>query len=53
LALLSNGKLDEACGQAVEAMGAGWIVPSNLWRVQEIAHALVERGFAGADRIST
>ena len=51
LALLAAGKFDEACGQALEAIGSGQVVPSNHWRALEVVTAVEAHGLSEARQL--
>lgn len=48
LALLVNGRLDEACGHTLQAITSGRVVPSNHWRAAEVLRAVEARGLPEA-----
>jgi transcriptional regulator with XRE-family HTH domain len=48
LALLGDGRADEAAAAALAAVGSGRIVPSNWWRATEVLTAVEEAGAPGA-----
>ena len=48
LALVSAGEPDEAAGRTFEAIQSGRIVPSNVWRVEEIVAAVERAGILAA-----
>ena len=48
LALVSAGELEEATGRTLQAIQSGRIVPSNVWRVEEVVTAVEQAGAPGA-----
>jgi tetratricopeptide (TPR) repeat protein len=48
LALASSGRADEAAGTAREAIESGVMVPSHVWRAEEVISAVGEHDPAGA-----
>ncbi|PSL56100.1 helix-turn-helix protein [Saccharothrix carnea] len=48
LALLVDGRLDEACGHTMRAITSGRVVPSNRWRAAEVVHAVEAGGLPEA-----
>lgn len=51
LALASAGRVDEATGTAREAIDSGVMVPSHLWRAEEVIAAVSQRDPAGASEL--
>lgn len=43
LVLTELGRPDEAAALGAEALGSGWLVPSNVWRAGELVAALTTR----------
>lgn len=52
LALAGQGRHDEAAGAALEAVTSGYLVPSHLWRAEEIAAAIAGRDVPEAAELS-
>jgi tetratricopeptide (TPR) repeat protein len=44
LALVGQGKHDEAAGTALQAVTSGYLVPSNYWRAREVIGAVSAHG---------
>jgi hypothetical protein len=52
LALVSQGKHDEASATALQAVTSGYLVPSNYWRAREVITAVSARGVPEARELA-
>jgi transcriptional regulator with XRE-family HTH domain len=52
LALVGQGKHDEASGTALQAVTSGYLVPSNYWRAREVITAVSARGVPEARELA-
>jgi hypothetical protein len=52
LALVGQGKHDEASGTALQAVTSGYLVPSNYWRAREVVTAVSARGVPEARELA-